>query len=104
MFELNQSLIKKYGEVSLYDIAAEEVCEFLQAINKIKRYGISHDRALNLAVKIAELEIVFSMLKEQFILDYDVNYFKVKKINHLNDLVKNKEESFINYLNKGNEK
>jgi len=91
MFELNQSLIKKYGEVSLYDIATEEVCEFLQAINKIKRYGISHDRALNLAVEIADLEIVFSRLKEQFILDYDVNYFKAKKINHLNDLVKNKE-------------
>lgn len=92
MFELNQKLIEKFGEVALYDIAMEESAELLQAINKIKRHGQSHERLLNLALEIADIEIVIARLKEQFILDYDVNYFKTKKIFELNKIVEGKNE------------
>ena len=91
MFELNQKLIEKFGEVALYDIAMEESAELLQAINKIKRHGQSHERLLNLALEIADIEIVIARLKEQFILDYDVNYFKAKKMFELNKIVEVKK-------------
>lgn len=92
MFELNQKLIDKFGEVALYDIAMEESAELLQAINKIKRHGQSHERLLNLALEIADIEIVIARLKEQFILDYDVNYFRTKKINELNKIMEVKND------------
>ena len=92
MFELNQKLIEKFGEMALYDIAMEESAEFLQAVNKIKRHGQSHERLLNLALEIADIEIVIARLKEQFILDYDVNYFRTKKINELNKIVEVKND------------
>ena len=91
MFELNQKLIEKFGEVALYDIAMEESAELLQAINKIKRHGQNHERLLNLALEIADIEIVIARLKEQFILDYDVNYFKTKKMFELNKIVEVKK-------------
>lgn len=91
MFELNQKLIEKFGEVALYDIAMEESAELLQAINKLKRHGQNHERLLNLALEIADIEIVIARLKEQFILDYDVNYFKTKKMFELNKIVEVKK-------------
>ena len=63
MFELNQKLIEKLAEMALYDIAMEESAEFLQAVNKIKRHNQSYERLLNLALEIADIEIVIARLK-----------------------------------------
>ena len=76
--------IKAYGVVEETVIAMEECAELIQAISKVKRYGLVGEYKDNLIEEIADVEIVITELLMMFdILPCEVESIMDSKIQRI---------------------
>lgn len=82
--ELLKKTIAINGTNKQLDVAVEELSELIQAVCKIKRYGLTRGEYIdNLAEEIADVSIILDELKIMFDLDYYVDQWQESKIKRL---------------------
>ncbi|MCQ2397945.1 MAG: hypothetical protein MJ052_01410 [Sphaerochaetaceae bacterium] len=73
--------IEVYGIDAQSTVCMEECAELIQAISKVKRYGINLDRSEHLAEEIADVTICIEMLKCMYgITSTEIENFIINKL------------------------
>ena len=88
LIKVCQLAVDKWGEELQIKVAIEECAELIKELAKLGRM-INGSSIENIAEEIADVEIMLQQLKIIFGCDFDVENFKLNKIERLNQRLNN---------------